>query len=320
MSGILAVDIGGTQIRAALYPQEGITPTRIQKIPTISGNEAAFDRMVMVIESVRLNERLDALSVAAASPIDPFTGTVINATNIPGWIDFPLREMLVDHFHVPVFIGNDANLAALGEWKYGAGQGHNHLLYLTISTGIGGGVISNGCLLEGAHGMAAELGHITVLPDGPLCPCGQRGHLEAISSGTGIARFISAEMNNGRSSLLSGKTNITAREVAEAANQGDELACEAFQRAGKYLGLAVADFLHIFNPTIIIFGGGVSRSGSLLFNPVQAALEHSLMTPAYLQDLKITEALLGDDTGLLGALAYARMQMGDQSTWQQSKT
>jgi glucokinase len=313
MSGIIAVDIGGTQIRAAIYPQQGITPTRIRRIATGSGEGSVFDRMAALIESVRLADAVEAISVAAAGPLDPETGTVVDASNIPGWKDFPLRDKLAERFNVPVFVGNDANLAAVGEWKYGAGQGHNDLLYLTISTGIGGGVISRGCLLEGAHGMAAELGHVTVLPDGPLCSCGQRGHLEAVASGPSIARCVSAEIARGRASRLTQVTDFSARDVAEAARLGDELANEAFQRAGKYLGQAVADFLHIFNPSIVIFGGGVSRSGALLLDPVRASMQRLVMTPAYLDGLQVVLAQLGDDAGLLGALAQARIKLSELS-------
>ncbi|KAF0107467.1 MAG: glucokinase [Anaerolineaceae bacterium] len=313
MSGIIAVDIGGTQIRAAVYPQQGITSTRVRRIATVSGEGSVFDRMAALIESVRLDETAEAVSVATAGPLDPETGIVIEAANIPGWKDFPLRDRLAERFGVPVFVGNDANLAALGEWKYGAGQGHNDLLYLTISTGIGGGVISHGRLLEGAHGMAAELGHVVVLPDGPLCSCGQRGHLEAIASGTAIARYVSEEIAGGRPSRLAGAANISAREAAGAAAQGDELAREAFQRAGKYLGQAVAGFLHIFNPSIVIFGGGVSLSGALLLDPVRASVQRLVMTPAYLDGLQIVLARLGDDAGLLGALAQARIKLSELS-------
>jgi glucokinase len=313
MSGIIAVDIGGTQIRAAVYPQQGITPTRVRRIATVSGEGSVFDRMAALIESVRLEETVEAVSVATAGQMDLQTGVIVNSPNIPGWDHFPLRSRLEEKFAVPVFIGNDANLAALGEWKYGAGQGHNDLLYLTISTGIGGGVISRGCLLEGAHGMAAELGHVIVLPDGPLCSCGVRGHLEAIASGPSIARCVSEEIASGRASRLAKVTDFSARDVAEAARLGDELANEAFQRAGKYLGQAVADFLHIFNPSIVIFGGGVSLSGALLLDPVRASMQRLVMTPDYLDGLQIVLAQLGDDAGLLGALAQARLKLSELS-------
>jgi glucokinase len=312
MGTIISVDIGGTQIRAAVYPHDDIKPITVRRVPTASAEGAVLERMIGLIESVIQGNAVDAISIAIAGPLDPNTGYIINAPNIPGWTDFPLGKNLTDHFHVPVFIGNDANLAALGEWKYGAGQGYHDVLYLTISTGIGGGVISNDQLLVGTRGMAGELGHVMVLPDGPVCSCGVRGHLEAVASGTAIARFTSEEIAKGRASSLATNAKISARDVADAANQGDALALEAFHRAGRYLGQSLADFLHIFNPSIVIFGGGVSQSGPLLFDTVKESMQNFVMDKAYL-DVKIATAQLGDDAGLIGALALAHVKLSEQS-------
>ena len=181
------------------------------------------------------------------------------------------------------------------------------MIYLTISTGIGGGFIIDDRLLVGAQGIAGEVGHITVLPDGPMCGCGHRGHLESFSSGTGIANFVESELKKGRVSILSLEPQKpTSRMVAEAAANGDELANEAFEIAGTFLGRAIADLLHIFNPTVIVLGGGVSNSRDLLLNPVKRTLESSVMTPEYIKDLQICFAKLGDQAGLVGALALAR--------------
>jgi glucokinase len=156
----------------------------------------------------------------------------------------------------------------------------------------------------GSHGLAAELGHVTILPDGPLCGCGQRGHLEALASGTGIAAYVAKQLASGRQSSLAGKPET--KEISQAAKNGDELANEAFQRAGHYLGLGVANYLMIFNPSIVIFGGGVSQVGDLLFEPMRETLNKSVLSKHYLQGLVITTAELGDNTGLYGALALAR--------------
>jgi glucokinase len=250
--------------------------------------------------------QVKAIGVAAPGPIDTDKGIIYSAPNIPGWENLPLRSILEERFQVPVRLGNDANMAALGEWKYGAGRGHNDLLYFTISTGIGGGVISANRLLVGAWGLAAELGHVTIDPNGPVCGCGCRGHLEAYSSGTAIARYVASELADGVPSSLPTSPAPTTIEIAAAARNGDELALAAFNRAGYYLGLGVANYLHIFNPSIIIFGGGVSRSEGLLFNPMRAALKDQVLSPAYLDRLVISQAALGDDAGLLGALALAR--------------
>jgi glucokinase len=203
-------------------------------------------------------------------------------------------------------------MAGLGEWQYGAGTGHNDLVYLTISTGIGGGVISSGHLLQGFHGMGAELGHMIVDPNGPLCSCGHRGHIEAFSAGRGIARYVCEQIDAGQKSSLQSQPDLSAKQVAQAALEGDALAISAFERAGFYLGIAVANYLAIFDPSILIFGGGVSQAGDLLLKPFRESLKDHVFHPHYLDDLIITKAALGDDAGLLGALALARLAVSQQ--------
>ncbi len=194
-------------------------------------------------------------------------------------------------------------MAALGEWKFGAGIHHRNLLYLTISTGIGGGVVVDNRLLLGENGLAAEFGHVTIDPEGPMCGCGHRGHLEAYASGTGITNFVRQQLSLGVSSSLKLDNNLDSREINQAAQLGDQLAIQAFARAGKYLGIAIANFLHMLNPSIVILGGGVTQAGDLLFTPMHQALQESIISPQYLKNLKITTAVLGDDVGLKGALA-----------------
>jgi glucokinase len=309
MSGIVAIDIGGTQLRAALYPQSGTTPITVQRTPSRGMEDGVFERLTALIDSVWPTETVDAISVAAPGPLNPYTGMIISTPNIPAWTNYPLADLLSKRYHVPAFLGNDANLAALGEWKYGAGQGHHDVLYLTLSTGIGGGVISGDLLLEGSRGMAAELGHITVLPGGPTCSCGVPGHLEAVASGPAIARYVSEQIAKGRASILQAGAELSARSVAEAASQGDELAKEAFVRAGNFIGQAVANFLHMFNPSIVIFGGGVSLSGRLILDPIDDTMRRNVMDKSYLDGLQVTTARLGDNAGLLGALAQAHVRL-----------
>jgi glucokinase len=307
MGNYMAVDVGGTQLRAAIYPEEGLSAIVQKRIPTKSSNASAIDRLMTLIEECKSEvDGIQGIGVAAPGPIDPRTGIFYSAPNIRGWENLPLRDIISDRFKVPVALGNDANMAALGEWKYGAGEGHHNVLYLTISTGIGGGVIIDDQLLLGEHGLAAELGHIVIMPDGPICGCGHRGHLEAISSGTGIANYVAEELARGVKSCLSLQPRPTARDISKAALDGDSLSLAAFTRAGTYLGIALAGFCHAFNPSIIILGGGVSRSGAILMDPVKKALEVNVISPAYLTGLILTTASLGDDAGLLGALALAR--------------
>lgn len=303
MSIIIAVDIGGTQIRAAAFQRGSLEPVEVRRTPT-SGEGAAFERMCILIQSIwPEHATVEKIVVASPGPIDPETGVIFSAPNIPGWENFAIGPELEKRFGVKCKIGNDANLAALGEWRFGAGQGHHNVLYLTISTGIGGGVISDDRLLLGVRGLATEVGHITVVPDGPLCGCGQRGHLEALACGPAIARHAQEQIAIGVLSSLSGKEKLTARDISEAAEQGDELAIQALARAGMHIGQALATFLHLFNPSVVIFGGGVSFSGKFLLDPIKASLAKHVMNETYLKDLLITKAALGDDAGLMGALA-----------------
>ncbi len=307
MSVHIAVDIGGTHMRAAYYPAHSHEPLEHKKITTKHPSESAWERLVKLITSIwPAGEEVASIGVAAPGPLDPFSGVLFSAPNIHEWINLPLRKLLEDQFEVPIAVGNDANLAALGEWKFGAGIGHKHLVYLTISTGIGGGVIIDNRLLVGTLGLTAEFGHVSVQPDGPLCGCGQRGHLEALAAGPAIARWVETEIAQGVPSSLAKLAQFTTKQVAEAANQGDDLAIRALNRAGNFIGRALADILHIFNPSIIIIGGGVSRSGDLLMHPIRKEMEARVMNPHYLDNLTLTTAALGDETGLLGALALAR--------------
>ncbi|MFZ6031530.1 MAG: ROK family protein [Chloroflexota bacterium] len=306
MKNFIAIDIGGTQIRAASYAENATVPLKVERISTQGAKETPIERLVMAIRKVWPEEgRVAAIAAAAPGPVDPYQGVVIQAPNIPGWVNLPLGPHLQETFGVPVALGNDANLAAMGEWKFGAGQGHHHLIYITVSTGIGAGVILDDRLVLGVRGLAAELGHIVVLPDGPLCGCGHRGHLEALASGPSIARWAKEQIEAGKASALPADRPFSAKEVAMAAKEGDALAVAALARAGQFLGWAIADFLHIFNPSIVVIGGGVSQSGPLLFEPLHSALQERILDPEYSDQLAIVPAALGDDVGLMGALALA---------------
>ncbi|MGE5378349.1 MAG: ROK family protein [Bacteroidota bacterium] len=309
MSLIVAVDIGGTQIRAAAYEPNSITPFAQKRTRTKASEPGVFDRLVQTIQAVWQPGNVDAIGMASPGPLDPHTGTILDTPNIKEWVNFPVGPRLCETFGVPVYLDNDANMAGLAEWQYGAARGHNNVLYLTISTGIGGGVISNGHLVQGFRGMAAELGHIIVDPNGPPCGCGQRGHIESFASGPSIARYVAEQIKAGKNSSLCATPRPTAVQVAEAALQGDALAIEAFERAGFYLGIAVANYLATFDPSILIFGGGTSQAGELLFKPFRESLRKHVFHPHYLDDLTITKAALGDDAGLLGALALARLAL-----------
>lgn len=303
----VAVDIGGTQIRAASYPQDSLTPYKINRTATQTPNSTPLNCLEETIRSVLPEqEKVAGIGIAIPGPVDPCRGIVLTAPNIPGWDNLNLKEHLENKFNIPVCPGNDANLAALGEWTFGAGKDHHNIIYMTISTGIGGGIIIDDRLLLGENGLAAELGHIVIDPNGPICGCGGQGHLEALASGPAIARWTEQEIKKGHPSILNNQEHITAIDVASAAAQGDDLAISALNRSGTFIGIAIVNYLHIFNPSMIILGGGVSRCGELLFDSIRKYVKNHVMSPKYYDHISIVPARLGDESGLLGALALVR--------------
>ena len=311
MGTIIAVDVGGTHMRAASYAAEGLNPVMHERIRTLATEPGGFERLVSVIEKIwPKNESVDGIGIASPGPLDPHTGFLLAPPNNPEWHNFPLAPKLSAHFGVQAFLDNDANLAALAEYRFGAGKGHHDVLFLTVSTGIGGGVIIADRLLQGYHGLAAELGHCIIDPEGPICSCGYYGHLESFSSGPAIVRYVLGELEAGAASSLKRGESFGPKEIAEAAQQGDALAARAYVRAGEYLGIGVASFLHAFDPSIVIFGGGVSSVGPLLFDPFHVSLKKHVFHPRYLEGLSVTTAALGDDAGLLGARALAEFKLG----------
>jgi glucokinase len=310
MGRIIAIDVGGTHLRAAVYESGHPEPLAHKRAETRAQEPGAYDRLRELVRSVwPAGQPVAAIGAASPGPLDPHTGVVLKTPNIPEWIEFPLAPRLQADFGVPAFLDNDANAAALGEWSFGVARGHHDVLYLTVSTGIGGGVMVNDRLLQGYHGLAAELGHVIIDPDGPPCNCGFAGHVESFASGPAIVRYVVEQLERGSPSSLKLGGAIDPRTIADAARQGDALAIAAYQRAGEYLGIAVASFLHTFDPSIVVFGGGVSRVGPLLFDPFRRSLEQRVFHPRYLEGLQIEMAALGDDAGLLGALTLAQISM-----------
>ena len=306
----MAVDIGGTQLRAASYHREQFNPITHKRTATLASEPGGFERLVKVIEDAWPKDgSVSAIGIASPGPLDPHTGYLLAPPNNPEWHNFPLAPKLAERFGTPAFLDNDANLAGLAEYRFGAGKGHRDVLYITVSTGVGGGVVVADRLLQGYHGLAAELGHCIVDPDGPICSCGSYGHLESFSSGPAIVRYVIEKIESGSRSSVKRGDELTARDIAQAAMQGDELSISAYRRAGEYLGIGVASFLHAFDPSIVIFGGGVSQAGALLLDSFHESLRKRVFHPRYLENLVITTAALGDDAGLLGARALAEWKL-----------
>ena len=310
MNTLIGVDIGGTNIRVSLFSETGDKPLVTKKIKTKNPKDVTDSPSMRLIACIKniwpKDDRVLGICAAAPGSVSTNDGVVLLAPNIPGWVNIPLGNMLEQQFKVKTIINNDARLAAYGEWKKGAGIGHSNLIYFTISTGIGGGIIVDGKLLQGDSGIATEVGHIVLEPNGPKCGCGHYGHLESFSSGTAIEKFIREKISDQKTDTTYNSQSPTTPEIVRAAQSGDTLALEAFNRAGSYLGIGVANYLHIFNPSCIIFGGGVVQSGKLLFDPFYKSLNKHILNDQYLEDLAITTAKLGDNAGLIGAVEYLR--------------
>lgn len=303
---LAGIDIGGTKIALALADTDGRViekarfPTRVS-----DGPRAILERVCSEMERMleANGARLAAVGVGCGGPLDRRRGLILSPPNFPGWDEFPIVSLLEERFGAPVRLDNDANAAALGEHRLGAGRGLEHLVYITISTGIGGGVIVNDRLVHGVYDSAGEVGHMTVLPDGPPCGCGGRGCLEALSSGTSIARRASERLAAGEESLLSSleQGELTAQTVVLAAREGDALASKVWYDTIRYLSVGIGNIFNALAPEAVIIGGGVSTAGEQLFGPLRDHVRARVrMLPP--DKINILQAELGGDSGLHGAV------------------
>lgn len=315
-SYLIGVDLGGTQVRAALSDATGQIYRRVATATKAEeGQDAVIGRMKTLIEQVWPKPEhgvVKAIGLAAPGPLDPTPGVILLAPNLPGWEMVPLRNIIAEACGVPTFLGNDANLAALAENRFGAGRNIADMIYVTISTGVGGGVITRGEMLLGSHGFAAEVGHMTVEAQGVRCACGNIGCLEAYASGPSIARHAIEQLQRGAVSMVSEMvsgdlTRITARELHDAARAGDAFAQVEFQRAGFYLGVGIVNLLHLFNPRMIVLGGSVAKAGAMLTEPIWDVIR-TRAPRQYWEGLSIVSAALGDDVVLVGAVALAESE------------
>jgi len=307
---IVGIDLGGTQMRAVLAEADGTVLARYKTL-TIpeEGPAAVMERIVAGVQVVMGQaggRRPRGIGVGSPGPLDPWTGVVLAAPNL-GWYNVPLKATLENRLGLPVVVGNDANAAALAEWRFGAGKGIDNLVYMTVSTGIGGGIISDGHLLLGSHGLAGEIGHTTVEAHGPRCKCGNVGCLEALASGPAIARAAITRLRAGESSGIPARVQgdldqVTAAVVAAAAHDGDALARDVIEGAAFYIGVAVVNLIHLVEPQLILIGGGVAHIGDLLFDTIRSTVRVRALA-CMAQGVRIEQAALGDDAGMLGAIA-----------------
>ena len=324
---MLTVDWGGTWCRAALVDRNGEILWGDRRTNPRGGDTGEYLALANSLLSEALSVggiRTEGIGVAVAGPVDPESGILYQPPNLMALDGISLKQIWGERYGLPVVLGNDANLAAMGEYHYGAGRdalqaGHplKSLFYVTISTGIGGGAVEGGNLLLGANGLTAEVGHTTVDTAGnaPLCQCGKQGCLEAVSSGTAISNFAlasRAESNYSGSSLASvAPENLTARAVVEAAISGDALAISAMDRCVEGLGIGLANAIHLFNPDLVILGGGVSVGlrDLNLFPRIREAIHGRLMSELH-KAFELVPSVLGDNSGILGAAAAAWAQSG----------
>jgi glucokinase-like ROK family protein len=249
---------------------------------------------------------IKAIGIGVPGPVVADAGMVSAPPIMPGWGGFPIRDHLQGLWHRPVAIGNDAEYGAVGEWAYGAGRGVRNLVYLKVGSGVGAGLFLEGRIYQGTTGCAGEIGHITMLEHGPLCSCGNRGCLESLSGGYAIARKAREAVQNGRRTQLSTMDlqQITARDVAEAAHLGDLVAQQIITESGMYLGIAAASLVNVFNPSLVVVGGGISQMGDLLLEPIRKAVRERSLQPAA-QAVRITSAVLGRRSTSIGAVVQA---------------
>jgi len=312
------MDLGGTNIRAVVGDAKGKFLSHV-RIPTraTEGRDAVLARMKecareALTESRQSWEAIAAIGLAAPGPLDHDKGIIYDPPNLPGWKEVPLKQLFEDEFRKPTFVGNDANLGAVAERRFGQGKGLDHLIYVTVSTGIGGGIIAHGRLLLGVGGTAAEVGHTVVDMHGPRCPCGNSGCAEAIAAGPAIARAAIRGLQEGAaSSLHTAKPDpreLTAADVVAAAKAGDAFAQQVIRQAGTAVGVLVVNLINLFNPQMIVIGGGVTNAGDLLFTPIHEQVRaRALRAPA--EQVKVVPSHLGDDVVLYGALAWALEQV-----------
>lgn len=313
---LLAMDLGGSKIVTALVSPKGEIVAR-EYILTLAeeGTEAVIERMLAAIDSVtsKVNMSLSLFSniaIAAAGAIDSEKGIVTASPNLPGWLDVPLKEIMEKALGLKTFLINDASAAALGERYFGVGRGIDNLIYITASTGIGGGIIIDGKLYLGVSGSAGEIGHMTIDVNGPRCNCGNIGCLEVLASGKAVAREAQRLIARGSKTIMlelaeGEPQNISAQTVSTAAQKGDTLALAIIFKAATYLGVGIVNLVNIFNPEMIIVGGGMAQMGKMLLAPArQVVAERAFQLPA--QRVRIVPNQLGENAGVLGAAAFVR--------------
>ena len=316
---ILGVDLGGSKILTAVVRSRGeMLSSDESTTPATEGREVVIQSILDSAHSAlgQANctiSEISAIGIGAPGISNPETGILFTSPNLPGWQDVPLRDIMQERLGKKTFLINDANAAALGEFNFGAARGVHDFIYITLSTGIGGGVVIDGKIYSGAIGAAGEVGHMTIDDDGPICNCGNRGCWETLASGTALAREARHRIKEGvRTSILEyaggDVEKVTAQVIHNAAERGDGLAKELIARTGYYVGVGLANLINIFNPELIVIGGGLSNIGDLLLKPAFKVAGERAYKEAF-QAVRFASAELGRNSGVLGTAAFALQEM-----------
>jgi len=308
----VGVDIGGTKIAAAAVDGHGAVVARARRETPEEHAAAILHTVAEMVREIAASHEVGAVGVAAAGFVDAARSSVVFAPNLP-WRDEPLRDLLQAEVDVPVVVENDANAAAWGEFRFGAGRDADDMVLVTVGTGIGGGVVSDGALLRGGYGMAAEIGHLRVVPGGLLCGCGNRGCWEQYGSGSALTRrareLVVADPVKGAALLERAGGSVADVEgemVTAAADAGDPRSTELLTAFGLEFGETLASLVAVLDPQLVVIGGGASQAGELLLHPVRQGFGSALMGRGHRPQAPVMAAKLGNDAGMIGAADLAR--------------
>ena len=309
----IGVDVGGTKIAAAVVTPEGKILNEVRYPTQADPPNRLIDTIVRAITEVKDGFEVGGVCLAVPGLILAAENKVVFSPNLHEIENIRLDEEMGRRAGLSVTVENDANAAAWGEFRFGAGKVVDHLVFITLGTGVGGGVVTHGLLLRGSQGAGGELGHVTIDPAGPRCGCGNHGCLEALASGTAIerrAREVASDQPYSALGRLAIERHVFGEDVTRLAQEGDEAASQVLQETGAWLGIGLAGFVNIFNPQVVAVGGGASRAGELILEPARKEVKLRARSPS--RDLvEIHEASLGPAAGVLGAAALARGADGE---------
>ena len=309
----IGIDVGGTKVLGGVVDESGVVLARARKDTPRQGGKALTQTIAETVKELMAQHKVKSVGVSAAGFVSSDRKTMLATPNIADWDDVDLDSELKSLIGLPIVIENDANAAAWGEAKFGAGRNQNHMMMLTVGTGIGGGIVVDGQLYRGAFGTAAEFGHMRVVPEGHICGCGARGCFEQYASGNALLRHareaINASPEVARNLLSRGDgtvAGLTGQIITQAAQEGDPIALAAFNTTGQWLGAGIASLAVLLDPACVVIGGGVIDAGEILLAPTRESLERTMPFAGKHPYPELIAAELGNDAGLVGVADLAR--------------